>query len=359
MAIGEETWSRQRVSDQRTCQMIEKLRDKRRIQNLRQILIFLTLLVILIAGVAFYILSRTHIKAWRLGVELTPQAFAGIMGRALPALVGMTAAAFLIAVVSLSFQTITESKILTPSMIGFDSIFVGTQTLVVFLFGAASPLFINPYLNYLISAGGMVTISLFMYRGILRKSRNNTIYLLMFGLVLSGIIGSGTRYLQRIMTVYEFNHVQAAVNVTVNNMNTEIIFLALPLMVLITILIIGRHRIFNVMILGGQQARGLGVDYEKELQLNLLLIAIGMSIATALIGSLTFLGLLAVNASRMILKTPRHLPLFICSGLVAALSLIIGQGVVEFLQGGIPVTVIINLIGCIYIFKFILKENRK
>jgi iron complex transport system permease protein len=141
-------------------------------------------------------------------------------------------------------------------------------------------------------------------------------------------------------------------------MNTSIIFMVIPLMVILSLVILFRHRIYNVMTLGAKQARGLGVDYERELHLNLILIAIGMSLATALIGSLTFLGLLAVNFSRMVLKTHRHLSLFLASGLVAALALLLGQTVVELLEGAIPVTVIINLVGCSYIFYYIIKDNK-
>ena len=316
------------------------------------------MVVLMGIGIFLYIMSRTYVKSWRLGVPMTHAAFESILSRSTPALVGMIGAAFLIAVISLSFQTLTESKILTPSMIGFDSVFVGTQTLIVFLFGTTTELFTNPFINYLISAGAMVVISFFMYRAILRRSKNNMVFLLMFGLVLSGILSSGARYLQTIMTVYEFNHVQAAINVTINNMNTTIIYLVIPLMVILSLIIMARHRTYNVMTLGGKQARGLGVDYEKELHLNLILIAIGMSLATALIGSLSFLGLLAVNFARMILKTHRHLPLFFASGLVAALTLVLGQTMVELLEGAVPVTVIINLVGCSWIFYYIIKDNK-
>jgi len=336
----------------------EKLTKIKNAQRRNVILVFSLMLILLGLGIFLYIMSRTHIKAWRLGVPMTATAFESILSRSVPAIVGMVGSAFLIALVSLSFQTITESKILTPSMIGFDAIFMGTQTLIVFIFGTTTQLFINPFINYLISAGAMVVISFLMYRSVLRKSKNNTVFLLMFGLVLSGLISNGARYLQTIMTVYEFNHVQAAINVTVNNMNTTIIYLVVPLMALLSIVIVWRHRIYNVMTLGAKQARGLGVDYERELHLNLILIAIGMSLATALIGSLTFLGLLAVNFARMILKTHRHLELFLASGLVAALALLLGQTTVELLEGAVPVTVIINLVGCSYIFYYIIKDNK-
>ena len=325
----------------------------------KRALIAIPCLAVLIAGsLALYIFSRTYAKSMRLGVDMTPAAFDSILGRAIPALVGMGAAAIIIAVVSLCFQTVTQSRILTPSMIGFDSVFVGTQTLIVFFFGSTSGLFQNPYLNYVISAGAMVIVSMVMYGFILRSRRNNIVFLLMFGLVLSGIVRNGARYLQVIMDEKDFLQVQAATSVTVNNMNTGIIFLALPIMAVITGIMLSRHQKYNIMSLGPDNAKSLGVHYEREMNLNLVLISVGMSVATALIGSLAFLGLLAVNIAREVLKTHRHMPLFIASASLAALTLILGQGVVELLQGAVPVTVIIDLVGCSYMFYLILKENR-
>ena len=327
-------------------------------RNLRVVSVLALLSAMIWGATELYIYSRTYAKANRIGVPMTPQAFESIMARAVPALVAMAAAAVVLAVVSLSFQTIVRSRVLTPSMIGFDSVFVGTQTVIVFVFGAYSVWFQNPYINYAISAGTMIIISMFMYSFILRSNRNNIVFLLMFGLVLSGIIGSGTRYLQVIMNQSEFFHVQAATMVNVNNINTNITMIAFPIMAAVVIATLWRHRRFDVMSLGPDQAKGLGIAFEKELRLNLIIIAVGMSVATALIGSLTFLGLLAVNAAREVLKTHKHLPLFIGSSMMAALTLIAGQAVMELLEGAVPVTVIINLVGCTYIFYLVLKENR-
>lgn len=327
-------------------------------QNTRLIIVFSVLSLLIVASVAMYIYSRTYANAFRLGVPMTPSAFRSILGRTIPHLVAMIASAVALAVVSLSFQTITQSRVLTPSMIGFDSVFIGTQTVLVFFLGAQHVLFADPFVNYFLTSGVMVVVSLFMFGAILRNSRNNIVFLLMFGLVLSGVVSNGARYLQIIMNESDFFQVAAATSVNVNNIAVGIVWAALPVLALVVIVIIWRHRKYNVMSLGPEQAKGLGVPYERELKVNLILIAIGMSAATALIGSLTFLGLLAVNAAREVLKTHKHLPLFIGSSMMAVLALVFGQGIMELMQGTVPVTAIIDIVGCSYIFYLILKENR-
>lgn len=324
----------------------------------RGLLLMIGLTALLIAAAALYLYARTYAKAARLNMPMPPAAFESILSRALPALLGMVCAAVLIAMMSLSFQTVTQSRILTPSMIGFDAVFMFTQTLLVFLFGASARVFANPYVNYAVSAGVMLVISVLMYGFLLRGGRGNLMFLLMFGLVLSGILRSGARYLQVIMTEQDFNQVQAAISVTVNNMNTHIITLALPVMAAVCGAMLLRHRTYDVMALGPDNAKSLGIDYAREMNMTLILIAIGMSVATALIGSLTFLGLLAVNIARELLKTYRHLPLFIISALLSALTLVLGQSAIELMQGAVPVTTVIDLVGCTYMFILILKENR-
>ena len=328
-------------------------------RNRRTVLVYIALGVTLAASVILYIVSRTFAKSWRTDMPMSTEAFWDIMARVIPALIAMATAAAIIALLSLAFQTIVQSRILTPSMIGFDAVFVGSHVLVVFFFGAQTVLLRNAYANFAMSAGLMILVSFFMFSFILRRGSNNVIFLLMFGLVLSGIISSGTSYLSIIMSQAEFFEVAARTNVTINNMNLDIIKFAVPMLVIVGAVMLSRHRRYNVIALGPEHAKSLGLNYDKEVNLNLILIALGMSITTAMIGSLTFLGLLAVNCGREFMKTHRHIPLFICSAGLAMIALIMGQGISELLLGAVPVTIIINLVGCTYVFYLIFKENKR
>lgn len=324
----------------------------------RTLFLFFTIAALIVLAAFLYVYARTSLKALRLGMPMTRNAYAGIMARTIPSLAGMALCSALMAVLSLAFQTITENRVLTPAMIGFDSVFIASQALLVFLFGASTPLFANSALNYLFSSGLMMAVSVSMYGIILRKNKNNIVFLLLFGLILSGIVRSGVNYIEVLMDPDEFQQVRSATSVTVNNMNTSIIFITAPLMLLLTALMMGRHRVYDVMSLGEANARNLGIAYTEELRLNLLLIAAGMSVVTAMIGSLAFLGLIAVNISRELFKTYRHKILFLGSALIACLILIAGQALVELLEYAVPVTVIIDLAGCSYMFFLILRENR-
>lgn len=273
----------------------------------------------------------------------------------------MTVSATLITVVSLAFQTITENRVLTPSMLGFDSVFLATQTVLVF-FANRIPLlgrlFANPYYNFSISAGIMLLISVLMYSVMLRKNKNNIAFLLLFGLILSSIVQSLTNYIEVLLNPQQFQQLKVVTTVSITNMNERIIYIAAPAMVLLTWLFVKRSWEFDVMQLGESNAKSLGVPYTRRINQTLILIAFAMAVTTVLIGPVTFLGLLGVNIARELFKTYRHSVLFFGSILVSILCLVFGTGNVELLRYATPVTVLIDLAGGAYLIALILKERK-
>ena len=86
-------------------------------------------------------------------------------------------------------------------------------------------------------------------------------------------------------------------------MNTDILWtLALPIMVVVVIFMFRDLKYYDVMNLGEDQAKSLGVDYLGIQNRSLIWIAILISVSTALVGPLMFLGLITVNLAREILK---------------------------------------------------------
>ena len=325
--------------------------------------IYLFLVIALISVIAYlflWMLTTTY--------DLFPQdpirraqmarAISNIVERKSYQLIAMIVSAILIASTSLVFQTLTHNRILTPSLIGFDAIFVTVQTMIIFLFTSRSLLYTNHYINFFVSAGLMILISLLMYTFMLRKNKNHMIFLLLVGMILSTLSRSLATFLQTIMNPDEFQSLVIRTEVTVSNMNVSIIYIAVPIMIIILGMIFKDIKHLDVMTLGDSQAIGLGVDYNKKMHLHLVYIAIAMSISTAMIGPISFLGLIAVNAAREMLKTYKHLPLFILSSLIAITFLVLGQTIIVETGYLTTVTVLISLVGGIYMIFLVLKENK-
>jgi len=265
------------------------------------------------------------------------EAILNILSRKGIQVLAMIVSAILISSTSLVFQTMTQNRILTPSLIGFDAIFITVQTAIVFLFTSSSIVYLNPYLNFLVATIMMLGVSLLMYRLILRNNRNNIVFLLLVGMILSTLSRSLASFLQTIMDPEEFQ----------------------SLMILIVLTALTKDlKTYDVMTLGEPQAIGLGVSYSKKMNLALVYIAIAMSVATAMIGPISFLGLIAVNAAREILKTYRHLPLLVLSSLIGIIFLVLGQAIIIETGYLTTVTVLISMVGGAYMIYLVLKENR-
>jgi iron complex transport system permease protein len=293
-----------------------------------------------------------------LRAEKMKDAILSIVSRKSIQMLAMIVSAILISSTALVFQTLTHNRILTPSLIGFDAIFISVQTAIVFFFTSSSIIYLNPYINFLVASGFMIFISLSLYKLILKNNRNHIIFLLLVGMVLSTFSRSLASFLQNIMDPEEFQSLTIRTEVSITNMNTTIIGIALPVMVVIIILLIREFKHYDVMSLGESQAISLGVSYSKKMNVGLIYIALAMSISTAMIGPISFLGLIAVNAAREMLKDYKHFPLFIASSLVAIIFLVLGQGIIAETGYLTTVTVLISMVGGAYMIYLILKENQ-
>ncbi|MDY3195236.1 MAG: iron chelate uptake ABC transporter family permease subunit [Paracholeplasma sp.] len=298
---------------------------------------------------------------WLVGLEqITIGQLTRGLSRRSTRVVAMIMIAAIMAISSLKFQTMTQNRILTPSMIGFDSTFVLTQTVIVFVFGGFSTLISNPYYNFIITTMFMVLFSFLLYGLILRKGKNNLALLLLVGLVFRTLMSSLTSFLSRIIDPDDFVTVVSNTMPSLNNMNTDILwYLALPITLVVMVLMLRDLKYFDIMNLGEDQAKGLGVDYLRVTNRSLIYIAIMISVSTALVGSLTFLGLITVNLARERLKTDFHKPILILSTLAGVIFLVGGQFVLQTFRLNTSLAVFINLIGGLYMIYLLLKENKK
>ena len=77
-----------------------------------------------------------------------------------------------ISVASILFQTITNNRIITPSIIGLDSLYTLVQTIVVFVFGSTSIFMVNKTINFLASGTLMVLLAMVLFKVVLNMYIN-------------------------------------------------------------------------------------------------------------------------------------------------------------------------------------------
>ncbi|WP_314590843.1 iron chelate uptake ABC transporter family permease subunit [Paenibacillus terrigena] len=257
------------------------------------------------------------------------------------------------------FQTITNNRILTPSILGLDSLYMLIQTSVIFLLGSSALTMVSKNMHFIITVMAMVLFSGLLYKFMFRRDQQNIYFLLLIGIILGTLFQSLTTFMEVLIDPNEFMIVQDRMFASFNNINTDVLLIAGILIVAVTLYFLKFMKYLDVISLGRDQAVNLGVPYDYVVKRLLIIVAILISISTALVGPITFLGLLVVNVTYQFLRTYRHSYLIGGSMLIAIIALVGGQLIVErVFTFSTTISVIINFIGGVYFIYLLLKENK-
>ena len=264
-----------------------------------------------------------------------------------------------IAFSSVIFQTITNNRILTPSILGLDSLYLFLQTFIVYIFGSTNIVIMNKNLNFLLCVSLMIIFSVLLYILIFKKAGKNIFFILLVGIVFGTLFKSMSSFMEMLIDPNEFQIVQDKSFASFNNVNTDLLYIAAFIFILLGIYVWHFTSIFDVLSLGREHAVNLGIDYDRLVKKMLIVIAIFVSVATALVGPITFLGLLVVNLARELFKTYKHTYLMMGSLLLSVIALVGGEFIVEkVFTFSTTLSVIIDFAGGIYFIYLLLKENK-
>lgn len=260
---------------------------------------------------------------------------------------------------SVAFQTLTNNRILTPSIMGFESVYMLLQTVIVFAYGDQTFKVLSGFGNFMLSVAGMVAFAFLLYVLIYKKGKDNLYLLLLVGIILGTLFTSLSSFMQLLIDPNDYFIIQGKMFATFNKINRSLLWPSAAVLVLMLAIGFRNAKYLDVLALGRDQAINLGIDYNRTVQLFLFIIAVLTSISTALVGPITFLGLLITNLTYEIFKTYKHSVTIAASCIVAAITLLSGQFVMErLLNLSIPVSTIINLAGGLY-FMYLLLRVRK
>ncbi|MEV5039335.1 iron chelate uptake ABC transporter family permease subunit [Peribacillus frigoritolerans] len=256
------------------------------------------------------------------------------------------------------FQTVTNNKILTPSILGLDSMYMLIQTGVIFIFGSTHIMIMNKNLNFLITLAAMLIFASLLFKFMFKKNRN-IYFLLLIGIIFGTLFGSMSSFMQVLIDPNEFQIIQNKMFASFNNVNTDLLTLAIVLMIAAMIYFMRFLKYLDVMSLGRDQAINLGVDYDFVTKRVLIVVTVLISISTALIGPITFLGLLVANVTYQFIKSYQHKHILPGAMLISVIALVGGQFIVErIFTFSTTLSVIINFVGGVYFIYLLLKENK-
>lgn len=273
-------------------------------------------------------------------------------------LAGLLLIGYAIALSTVLFQTLTQNRILTPSIMGFDALYVLIQTLVAFSIGFVQATAINPYLSFIIQTLAMIGAAALLYRWLFADGRKDLMFLALAGLVLGGLLRSVSNFLQRIIDPSEFAVLQDRLFASFNLIDSGLLALAAVLIFAVSVFAWSMRNRLDVLVLGRDTAINLGIDYPQTVKRILMIIAVLVSVSTALVGPVTFFGLLVANLAYRFVGDTRHALIFPAATLIAMICLVGGQFVLERVFGlNTSLSIVIEFIGGI-VFIILLVRNR-
>ena len=261
---------------------------------------------------------------------------------------------------SMIFQTITNNKILTPSIMGYESIFILFQTIIVFVYGDKTFQVISQTDNFFYAILLMLFFSWVMYMLIFGKGKRNIYHLLLIGLILGTLFQTLSQFMQIVIDPNEFSVIEGYMFVSFNKMNSSLLLIA-SVVLLGTLLLAQRYvKYLDVIALGREHAVNLGLDYNRLIKRYMLIISLLVSVSTALVGPVTFLGILVTNLTYELIPSSRHKVMIWICGLIACIALLAGQFIVEHVFNfSTTVSIVINFAGGVYFMYLILKSRKR
>lgn len=271
----------------------------------------------------------------------------------------MLVVAFCQAMATVSFQTVTNNRIITPSIMGFESLYVAVQTAAVFFLGAAGVTAVQGLPQFVLQVVIMVGLSLALYGWLLSGKYANIQVMLLIGIIIGGGLASVSTFTQRLLSPSEFDVLTARLFGSISNADAGYLPVAIPLCLVAGVLLWANSRNLDVVALGRDTTMNLGLDHRRMVMRTLLLVSLLMATSTALVGPMTFLGFLVATLAYQIADTYDHRLVFPVAVLIGFVTLSGAYFIMKnlFYAEGV-VSIIIEVIGGSLFLYFILRKGR-
>lgn len=275
-------------------------------------------------------------------------------------LVALILVAMAIATSAVVFQTITENRILTPQIMGFDSLYELIQTGLVFILGSTAVNALAGMPRFGIEVALMLVLSLALFWWLFGGHRRDVVLLVLVGIVFGTFFRSVSTFLQRIIDPNESLIVTDRLFASFTAVNEQILPLAVLLIIASSIGVWSLRRRLDVVALGPSLAVAMGLNHRRTVLILLSLSAVQVAVSTALVGPVLFFGLIASNVAYHLVRSAKHAVVLPTAALVAIILLIGAQAILQHLLGlGTVLSVIIEFTGGLLFIGLLLKGQRR
>ena len=175
--------------------------------------------------------------------------------------------------------------------------------------------------------------------------------------MLGTVLRSASSLIQRMLDPTSFLVLQGNLFASFQTVNPELLWVAGIIVAAGSVWLLRLIPEFDVITLGRDAAVSLGVPYDKVVRQALMIGTLLVCVSTALVGPITFLGLIVAALAHQIGGTGRHAVVLPMAGLLGVLLLVGGQAVLEQLFGmGTVLSVIIEFVGGIVFIGLVIRK---
>jgi len=262
------------------------------------------------------------------------------------------------AVATVVFQTATSNRILTPSIMGFEAMYVLMQTALVFFLGAEAMAATDGVLKVFVQSALMVGLATLLYSWLFAGRRGDLHTTLLVGVVLGLGFASLSTFMQRLLTPGEFDVLAARLFGNLSNSDEDYLPYAWVVVAVALALLWRRRHRLDVLGLGRDSATSLGLSHKREVLVALVLTAVLISVSTTLVGPLTFLGFVVAILSYQLAGSAEHRFVLPFASLLGIAMLAVGYFVLHhvFYAGGL-LSVVLELGGGLFFLIYLLRRG--
>ncbi|VEJ45866.1 iron chelate uptake ABC transporter family permease subunit [Bartonella vinsonii] len=277
-------------------------------------LILTTLIVMACTVISLYMTWNVNIYTW--SFRLTK-------------LVSLLLIAYAITVSTVLFQTVVNNRLLTPSIMGFDQLYILIKTVTMYFLGSLSLPFLNEEGQLIFEAFILVLFSISLFRWLFSDSLKGLHLTLLIGVILGGFFFSLRMFMQLQLNPDQMMNLTDIMFANFNKFNTSLISFASIIVFIVSLIGWRSRHLLDILALGRENALNLGVNYHKSATAILIFVSILVSISTTLVGPVTFFGLLVANLSYELAPQAKHSVVMPIAILLAIICLVGGQFILE------------------------------
>lgn len=260
------------------------------------------------------------------------------------------------------FQTVTHNTILTPAVMGLDALYLFLQAVLVLVLvlGSVGVVGMGVLPKFAMEIALMVTLSVALMRWLFTGHTSSLHLMLLVGMVMGILFRSMTSFAMRMIDPNEFATLQDRMFANFNTIHTQLLWPSLVLLVLGALYFWRQRHVLDVLALGRDAAVNLGINYQPQVLRLLVVMCAMVAISTALVGPVTFFGLLVANMAYQWMGTRRHqwvLPAVVLWGCVLLLA---GQVVLERVLGfNSALSVVVEFVGGLVFIYLLMRKGKQ